>query len=38
MVDDHNKTAIELASTDKIKKIMTAYWESKGHVFDKQEK
>jgi hypothetical protein len=36
--DKSNKTALDLAANDKIKKIITAYCEGRGYVFEKEEK
>lgn len=36
--DKSNKTALELAANEKIKKIITAYCEGRGYVFEKEEK
>jgi len=35
--DKYNKTALDLAANDKIKKIITAYCEGKGYVFEQEE-
>ena len=36
--DKHGKTAIDLAANEKVNKIITAYCEGRGMVFEKEEK
>jgi len=38
LLDKHNKTPLDLAATDKIKKLILAYGDSKGFVFDPELK
>lgn len=37
-LDSHNKTPLDLAASEKIKKIIVAYAENRGIVSEKEEK